>query len=261
VITPVNWATSGVVKIERAVKHIRDLEAQVRAFQETDPYTIIRKDDPDTGELVVFAGIPKPLPPPWGAIAGDAIHNLRSSLDLLWRQVNCPNTLSPLTPSEAFKVYDSPDLLDAALAREKKPTRKAAMNILKEIESFKGGNYLLCLLDTINDIDKHRVLIPAYNSVHAVRFWTESATPLPGSFPRQVHIQKLKPLYPVHDGTELWRTIVPPGEMYVNLEFLFSVTLGEVDIISGKDIVTTLDQITSVVEGIAETFRIRGLLR
>lgn len=253
------WATSGGVKIERAVEHIDNLEAQIKAFREADPYTIIRKDDPETGELVVFASIPRELPPRWGCIAGDAVHNLRSALDLLWRQVNCPQ-LSPLIDSEGFRIYPTSDLLDAELARAKKPKRKALMRLLKEIKSYKGGNDLLCLLDLIDNVDKHRLLIPAYNAVNAIRFWTEPAPHRSDSFPRQVHIQRLTPLYPVHDGTELWRTVVPPGEVYVNLEFLFTVTLGEVDILKGEDIVTTLRQLTSEVEGIVETFRIAGLV-
>jgi len=260
-VTPVNWATSGGVKIERAKEHIVNLNAEITTFFEGNAYTIVREYDSQTGELVVRARIPMEPPLRWGAVAGDAVHNLRSTLDLLWRQANHPSA-HWMTTSENFPIYSCADKLDAELARAVKSRRKTAMNILKKIESYEGGNKLLCLLNSVDQIDKHRLLIPAYNSTDLTRIMPDlSVEPLPGQFFPPREIQRMTPLCPIHDGTELLRVPANLGEMNVQFQFQFSIAFGEVGIVHGKDIVATLGQLADVVEGIAETIRIAGLIR
>jgi hypothetical protein len=69
-------------KIQRAEKHISDLNVEVSAFLATNPYSAIRHDDPKTGnyELRLWT---RDCLPQLLTILGDAIHNLRSALDHL----------------------------------------------------------------------------------------------------------------------------------------------------------------------------------
>ena len=102
-----DWATSGRVKIERAKEHIGEFASAMTAFYKAHPHRlvgeIIEEDGLTRTRLIVREGAPIPLR--WSAIASDATHNLRSSLDILWRQVMYPhgggslNTFFPICDS------------------------------------------------------------------------------------------------------------------------------------------------------------------
>src|SRR5258708_39516599 len=80
-----NLAKSRVIfsKVERAKKHIEDLNSALDAFWSTEPNRISFEDNPNSGErsyyLVNVAEIPLEIL----VIIGDVLHNLRSALDHL----------------------------------------------------------------------------------------------------------------------------------------------------------------------------------
>ncbi len=68
------------VKVERAKDHIVDLERELIAFRGKSDYLAVSDYDPETGEIIY-----KPMIMPIYsfktlAIAGDAVHSLRSLL-------------------------------------------------------------------------------------------------------------------------------------------------------------------------------------
>jgi hypothetical protein len=141
-----DWKTSGGVKVERAKEHIRNLEAELIAFAKRHPYDTIGKLDDDTREFVVRARDIRERPDPkWGAIAGDAIHNLRSSLDILWRHVTtAPGTKPDLTRGGGFPIYATRDAFENTHCKGKVESRlKAPVKVLKALKPYKGGNDLL----------------------------------------------------------------------------------------------------------------------
>jgi hypothetical protein len=50
------------LKIERADKHIRDLEATLRSFFEANPYKIATKRNPQTRQLIYYIETVIPIP-------------------------------------------------------------------------------------------------------------------------------------------------------------------------------------------------------
>jgi hypothetical protein len=70
-------------KIERANHHIKNLETMIQAFHKTDPYSVVREEDPNTGALAFAIHFRSYPPATFSALIGDAVHNLRSSLDHL----------------------------------------------------------------------------------------------------------------------------------------------------------------------------------
>src|SRR5690348_9159062 len=71
------------LKVERAERHIRDLQAAIDAFLARDPYPYVVKDDVERGTRSVAMVVRELVPDELGLIAGDAIHNLRSALDIM----------------------------------------------------------------------------------------------------------------------------------------------------------------------------------
>src|ERR1041385_9134971 len=71
------------LKIERANKHILELNSVFETFVQSDFHKLVVNSDPNTGQDVLQFSILKTLPKDIATIVGDAIHNLRSALDLL----------------------------------------------------------------------------------------------------------------------------------------------------------------------------------
>jgi hypothetical protein len=63
-------------KIERANKHIFDLDCAIRVFNERRPNKVSAKRDPETGEPILYVLEPGLVDPAIPAILGDALHNL-----------------------------------------------------------------------------------------------------------------------------------------------------------------------------------------
>src|ERR1700694_3709013 len=71
-------------KIERANENIKNLEAEISAFVQPDPYTIAGNVNHQTKECTFVANA-KTIPLKFSVLVGEIIHHLRSSLDhLIW---------------------------------------------------------------------------------------------------------------------------------------------------------------------------------
>lgn len=71
------------LKIERAKQHINDLKRQIREFAERKPYVVVVEKDADPKRCNMTIRVRQQMPPEIALTTGDAIHNLRSPLDLL----------------------------------------------------------------------------------------------------------------------------------------------------------------------------------
>jgi len=71
------------IKIQRAEEHIRDLEPELKAFFDTNPYAVGTKHNPQTGQLIYYLVSVRDVPERISAITGEVLQNLRSALDHL----------------------------------------------------------------------------------------------------------------------------------------------------------------------------------
>src|SRR3954462_8423627 len=72
-----------ISKVERANKHIRDLNDVLNVFRDTDLHSLWVETDPGTGKKFLRIATPS-IPEAVPFILGDAIHNLRAALDHVW---------------------------------------------------------------------------------------------------------------------------------------------------------------------------------
>lgn len=71
-------------KVERAKRHIDDLETRIIAYYALKPYLVAEYDDLNLGHHIYqLAGVDPAMPEDIPLIIGDAVHNLRSALDHL----------------------------------------------------------------------------------------------------------------------------------------------------------------------------------
>ena len=150
---------SGIrAKIERAKCHVRDLESRILAFRETDPYALFGDDDPKTGERVLRVRVRSQPPNDFALIAGEAVYQLRSSLDhLAWQLVEANgNAAGKWT---YFPICETAAKYKAASPGQVKGMSPAAISMIDAIQPYQGGCGELWKLHALSNYDKHRLLL------------------------------------------------------------------------------------------------------
>src|SRR3954447_22792037 len=71
------------LKLERAKRHVHELDVALSAYVARNPCVLIGEGDPKGGGWRVRVSVREPPPEEAAVIIGDIIHNLRSALDLL----------------------------------------------------------------------------------------------------------------------------------------------------------------------------------
>ena len=81
-------------KVQRAEKHVRDLNDALIDFANSDFYRLAVEDNPRYGsqELVIDIDSSPEILIRCALIIGDALHNLRSALDILWWSITVNQT-------------------------------------------------------------------------------------------------------------------------------------------------------------------------
>jgi hypothetical protein len=176
------------LKIERANEHIAHLDSLLETFIHSGFYDLAVEKDTDSGKNFLRLTIKIALPAErYALIIGDALHNLRSALDLAYHEavIMCGGEPSKWT---RFPVLDTrEELISTKLdpALEKKQISLTVYNlILDVIKPYKTGNPALWMLDDLNIIDKHELLIPVLQLVMVgdVRLEDEYQRPIIRSF-------------------------------------------------------------------------------
>jgi len=156
-------------KLDRAYEHMDALQSASDAFLETEPYTLSRQLDADGREHVyVFSKYTEP-PLRISTIVGDAVHNLRTTLDhmvLALAQAGAKaDRLTMSAQAETglqFPITGSSELFNEQIRRNRLRFIKAEAKAL--IESVQPYNTrpsrwqttVLAVLKFLDDRDKHR---------------------------------------------------------------------------------------------------------
>ncbi len=173
------------LKVERAYKHISDIESLLGVFVGSDFYDLTVEQHTDSGENFLRCGIKTRLEEVKVAlIIGDALHNLRSALDLLYYDTVVLCNGSP-TKWTRFPFTDTREQLINRLncaLKEKRIDRNVYNLILGITKPYQTGNVTLWTLDDLNITDKHQLLIPVLKLVmlRDVSFEDEKHRPVLG---------------------------------------------------------------------------------
>jgi hypothetical protein len=251
-------------KIERAKKHIGDLNAAVGAFFSSSPYEIGTKIDAQTARPIHYMTKVDLIPDEIPLILGDAIHNLRSSLDHLAYglveangQIPTKRTYFPIC--ENVSKYNSPDTI-----AKKSGMSVEAQNLIDSTQPYQGGNDLFWVLHHLNNIDKHHFILVAGSAVRSIDlggFMTRDMVSkglVPLGFPPQLLalslFYKVEPqTCPLKVGDELFVGL-PNAEPDQQLQFKFDIAFAEPQIVRGKAIVETVNQLANLIDGIFVQF-------
>jgi hypothetical protein len=145
-----------LAKCDWANKHIEKLKATIGAWREIEPCSIGIKQNVNTGDVTYYVANVPVIPDDVPLIIGDVLHNFRCALDYM----ACGLVGSGrVTSKTKFPIRrDSKDWEESGL-RMVDGASEEAIEALRRIRPYEGGNGLLYILQTLNNIDKHRLLL------------------------------------------------------------------------------------------------------
>lgn len=241
------------LKIERAKKHLRDLEAAVAAFRATDPYHIIKHIDPNTGERVAVRKIKTHPPAEWGLLIGDSVHNLRTALDYLICEAVTLNG-NEVKTRHGFPLGHPRRKIKDAMENKVGGAGQNAINLVQSMETYRGGNELFMALRALDIMDKHTMIIPA---IVAQADW-DIVVPLPTAGGGQSIAFGIGPsktsLDPAKDGEEVgrWPADLPEDQHYI--QPAYDIAFTEPEVVKGRILFPTLAKLLQLSEGVVKAF-------
>jgi hypothetical protein len=261
VLAPLSGA---LAKIERAKKHVGDLESVVAAFLKSDPYGVGFKKYADASQSGYYITRVAAPPTDIALIAGDVLQNLRSALDYFAFQVVAKGVNGPFKPWEVeYPIADSAAEYPNLRKGKVKGAQQDAIDAINTTKPYLGGNDALWRLHKLANVDRHRLLITvgsAFRSLdlggYTIRM---AAKQMPDSlFAKFVNSGGTLPvffrtadrLFPLKEGDPLLLNV----EFDEKMQFRFDVAFGEPGILEGEPILETLQQMANLVDGIVRSF-------
>jgi hypothetical protein len=231
-------------KIERAKKHIGEFNREKIAFLESNPYAVVTKFDPESNITESILGVMPGLPTHLSTTVGDAIQNLRSALDYLVAELARKNGNDP-----KLVYFPISETAEKYVSESKGKTKGISLEVkefIDSIEPYGGGDGNdLWILHTLNNADKHRLLMPiAVNLAHEVVF---SLSPEGNTFTTMVDSPGL-------NQGDVLGSVSGNSEGQQRIQFTFDVAFGKPDSISGEPVLRTLEYLGYMVETIVGTF-------
>lgn len=256
-----------VLKVERATKHILELESEYDEFRRQNPYNIGFKDDAQTGDRICHLEAVRPIPKAFSVVIGDVLNNLRAALDhavYALVQVGQPGAVSP--KDIYFPICGSSAEYKARFARVMPGLRTDAIKAIDTVAPYVGGaGEYYWHLARLNNIDKHRLLLTIWGSLRGHTMFP-SQRKWVGEFQRKdpaefrTSFMALNPRAHLLNVGDVLLTI-PKAEVEEDMKFLIDIAFAEPDICRGNPVIETLHEFTNLVRHLIFEFDRLGLFR
>ncbi len=249
-----------MIKFERALVFVDELEDEVAAFFDRSPY-IVEHVEQGNGDLSYVVRVRAQPPVNWPLLIGDAIHNARSGLDhLAWALVERAGG----NPGDHtfFPIADKREGYGAKLRTALKGANQKDRDLVRSLEPWQGGDDDLWRLHRLDIVDKHRLVIPV-GSAH-------SGVGLGALFARLVGDHSENPLSriflnpadhqcPLQDGAEVFRVSsqARSDESLQTLEqtFKFEIAFGDGTPLEAEPVAPTLRRLVEHAAAVSRHFK------
>jgi len=148
--------SEALAKREWAEQHIGKLKSALAELRKTDPCTIAAKKNPETGDVTYYVEHLPVIPVEISLIIGDILHNLRCSLDYLASGLIGGSRSKSKTN---FPIRPHINEWEKSCSRMVGSASKEAIEALRRLRPYEGGDPRFCILHALNNIDKHRLLL------------------------------------------------------------------------------------------------------
>ncbi len=248
------------LKIKRARDHAAELQRQLRAFLDSGPYKVGARHDVRTRKLIYYVMSVEPTPDCLPLIAGDVIQNLMSALDHLAYKIVCSDTGdNPPNPNWIyFPIADDFQKYEAKKGGKMLGAVRDTFAAIDALKPYKGGNDLLWALYRLNNIEKHRLLLTVGSQAAGINLGQLIASYLASTFTAEaitlfesmnIFLNPDDKGFPLEAGFELYTGAVDE-KPNPKQQFRFNVALNEPGIMEGKPLLDTVNEFTTLVEGI-----------
>jgi hypothetical protein len=168
-------------KVERAVEHINGLNKLLKTFAESDFYSVSVKEHRGSNCIALEIDKSGFDMTRCALIIGDALHNLKSALDILYYQIFDAAAPSGADHRTRFPIRDEREELIAGIdggLKKKGLTENASIALIVDtlldiVKPYKAGNAPLWSLHELNILDKHQLLIPVFDVMRFTDFCFE----------------------------------------------------------------------------------------
>lgn len=242
-------------KIDRAYENIRNLEAEVRVFLESEPYTIIEKQqfgvEKDSLNIIDPPGPVTPPPLSFSVLAGEILYHLRSSLDHLVWQLIIANGKDPaeLQPRPEFPIFWSRKGYESGGKGKIKGVSNKAATLIEQFQpyprngdifGFKPVAHPLYIIHTLNITDKHRLLNALCSHIKASLYHGTKAA---------------HGIFRVEGRTALvLKSYSDNSEVQMDVHSKFHISFDEDGVLQAESIVPALKNLMGYVEGVIHSF-------
>lgn len=225
-----------VAKFNRAKKHFAEFESRFDTFRKESPPEFRAEDYVETGERVYYLKSVPDIPPNLRAIAGDVLQSLRSSLDhLVWHLIEA-NGQTPTVGVSGFPIFDSRHQYEVGKGRKVEGMSEIAKQRIDSAYPYDGGNRPLWILNRLNNIDKHRLLLtmcvqpvayamPRSQREQIIAERRAQGLPVPSTLERGIVLTDPAKMVPLKAGEAL--VTVPAAHAHEDVGFKFEVAVNE----------------------------------
>lgn len=246
-----------------ASRHLQQLREEITAYEQSGPYTTRQVFTPKQCMASLYVNA-KPLPTEVSFIAGDVLHNLRSTLDhLAWQLARTTGATTPAFPlgddsySESwrrllFPLRPKPQQGDSLLPERLRALHPDLKAFLRDIQPFVASDEprlaTVWMLNELSNVDKHRIALEAVPSLYETKTLTITI-PIAGpreqkwecvGVPRMLKGELLL--------ATVWFDKVPLLAPRVELEHSIRVAFDDgLGILPGMPVITTLEMCEAMV--------------
>jgi hypothetical protein len=159
-------------KVHRGLEHVQELESLEADFFGPVPYEIVDNAEEGTGWRVVTASIMREPPAKLGIVAGEAVHQFRSSLDHL---VKLAVGLTGHTYRGTFPICRSAAAFKEAEGTLRARLRGAHFDVLVRVQPYNVDpihpeSARLAVMSTFDNADKHDAVQVGYAVLRGASF-------------------------------------------------------------------------------------------
>jgi hypothetical protein len=239
--------TGAHAKLERGREHVDALLAAAREFLVTEPYSIEVVER--SGQRIFVLRCREDPPGRLATVAGDAVHNLRSALDLAICALVTRNR-ERITKSTGFPVVDLATDLTRACRSRLRGAGAATLDAVQKLKPYRDGNLPLWQLHRLDIEDKHKLLATVGMAYRSFSF--DAGKMMGKRFPdfgevpsMPIALRPADQQFPLRDGAELFSE--PVGELSMEPTFNFELSLGAEEV-KGEPVSELLPPLITAVE-------------
>lgn len=238
-----------ILKIDRANRHVHEIESEIRAFKNRNPFGLYCEEEPGSGDLVYKISIKEDVPILLSAPIGDCIHNLRAAFDIVACQIVTLGN-GRVSSQTQFPIFSSSKKFRSKVGRNLQGASQAAISVVERLQPYQGEhNQALWAIHRLDILDKHRMIIPV-GAAHSALGIDVSKT-MSGLMGQKVNfpVVSLRPedrQFPLKDGAVVFRVRGAARNGMVDDEdhqITIDVAFGEKQIVDGEPVVPTLRQL------------------